>query len=76
VTSRYQLWTFVFRPPITSTARGPNVTSGYWRNPEATRKAFASGWFETGDLGQRDDGGFLTLVGRSNDLSSTNGYNV
>jgi malonyl-CoA/methylmalonyl-CoA synthetase len=56
--------------------RGPNLFRGYWRKPEATQRAFASGWFETGDLGQRDAAGFLTLVGRSNDLIITKGYNV
>jgi malonyl-CoA/methylmalonyl-CoA synthetase len=56
--------------------RGPNLFREYWRNPEATRAAFASGWFDTGDLGRLDDGGFLTLVGRKNDLIITNGFNV
>jgi malonyl-CoA/methylmalonyl-CoA synthetase len=56
--------------------RGPNLFREYWRNPEATRKAFASGWFETGDLGFLDEHGFLTLAGRSNDLIITSGYNV
>jgi len=56
--------------------RGPNLFHSYWRNPEATRQAFASGWFDTGDLGFLDGRGFLTLVGRSNDLIITNGYNV
>src|SRR5262249_7394863 len=41
--------------------RGPNLFREYWRNPEATRKAFASGWFDTGDLGYRDPQGFLFL---------------
>jgi malonyl-CoA/methylmalonyl-CoA synthetase len=56
--------------------RGPNLFRAYWRRPEATRDAFASGWFETGDLGTRDDQGFLTLVGRKHDLIITNGFNV
>jgi malonyl-CoA/methylmalonyl-CoA synthetase len=56
--------------------RGPNLFHEYWRRPEATRDAFATGWFETGDLGSRDTSGFLTLVGRKNDLIITNGYNV
>jgi malonyl-CoA/methylmalonyl-CoA synthetase len=56
--------------------RGPNLFREYWRRPDATRKAFATGWFETGDLGFRDAAGFLTLAGRSNDLIITNGYNV
>jgi malonyl-CoA/methylmalonyl-CoA synthetase len=56
--------------------RGPNLFREYWNNPEATRKAFASGWFDTGDLGYLDERGFLFLVGRSNDLIITSGYNV
>src|SRR5262249_40201075 len=56
--------------------RGPNWFQEYGRQPEATRQAFATGWFDTGDLGTRDAAGFLTLVGRSNDLIITNGYNV
>jgi malonyl-CoA/methylmalonyl-CoA synthetase len=56
--------------------RGPNLFREYWRRPEATREAFASGWFDTGDLGSQDATGFLTLAGRKNDLIITNGYNV
>jgi len=56
--------------------RGPNLFREYWGQPEATRAAFAGGWFDTGDLGCRDAAGFLTLVGRKNDLIITNGYNV
>lgn len=56
--------------------RGPNLFREYWRRPDATRQAFANGWFDTGDLGTLDAAGFLTLAGRSNDLIITNGYNV
>ena len=56
--------------------RGPNLFREYWQKPEATRAAFASGWFDTGDLGFTDRAGFLTLVGRKNDLNITNGFNV
>jgi malonyl-CoA/methylmalonyl-CoA synthetase len=56
--------------------RGPNLFREYWNNAEATRAAFASGWFDTGDLGVRDAAGFLTLVGRKHDLIITNGLNV
>jgi malonyl-CoA/methylmalonyl-CoA synthetase len=56
--------------------RGPNLFREYWRNPDATRKAFATGWFDTGDIGHRDGQGFLYLVGRSNDLIISAGYNV
>jgi malonyl-CoA/methylmalonyl-CoA synthetase len=56
--------------------RGPNLFREYWRRPDATQDAFASGWFDTGDLGSRDANGFLTLVGRKHDLIITNGFNV
>ena len=56
--------------------RGENLFREYWRNPEATDAAFTDGWFDTGDLGSRDERGFLTLVGRKHDLIITSGYNV
>ncbi len=56
--------------------RGPNLFREYWRRPDATREAFVSGWFDTGDLGTWDAAGFLTLVGRKHDLIITNGLNV
>ena len=50
-------------------AKGPNVFSGYWDNPEATAQAFtADGFFRTGDLGRFDDAGYLYIVGRSKEL--------
>jgi malonyl-CoA/methylmalonyl-CoA synthetase len=55
---------------------GPNLFRDYWRRPEASRESFVSGWFDTGDLGYRDPAGFLTLVGRKNDLIITSGFNV
>lgn len=57
--------------------RGPNVFSGYWRMPEKTKEEFtADGWFKTGDVGQIDADGYVTIVGRSKDLVITGGYNV
>jgi malonyl-CoA/methylmalonyl-CoA synthetase len=56
--------------------RGPNLFRAYWQKPEATRAAFASGWFDSGDLGSTDRAGFLTLAGRKDDLIITNGFNV
>jgi len=56
--------------------RGPNLFREYWNKPEATAVAFKDGWFDTGDLGQRDTAGMLTLVGRQHDLIITSGYNV
>lgn len=56
--------------------RGPNIFRTYWQRPEATLAAFKEGWFETGDLGQVNEHGFLTLVGRQHDLIIVSGYNV
>ena len=57
--------------------RGPNVFKGYWRMPEKTQEEFtADGWFKTGDVGQIDAAGFVTIVGRSKDLIISGGYNV
>lgn len=57
--------------------RGPNVFPGYWHMPEANAKEFtADGWFKTGDVGQINADGYVTIVGRSKDLIITGGYNV
>ncbi|NMO91585.1 AMP-binding protein [Actinomycetospora sp. TBRC 11914] len=44
--------------------RGANVMVGYWDHPEATREAFAGGWFHSGDLVREDEDGFLYVVDR------------
>jgi malonyl-CoA/methylmalonyl-CoA synthetase len=57
--------------------RGANVFRGYWRMPDVADEAFRpDGYFRTGDLGQMDASGRLTIVGRSKDLVITGGYNV
>lgn len=57
--------------------RGPNVTSGYWRDAEATRTAFDDGWYRTGDLGALGRRGDLRLLGRKKEMIALpNGRNV
>ena len=56
--------------------RGPKVFKGYWRDPEATQKAFAGGWFHTGDVGVRDDDGYLYIVDRLKDMIVSGGENI
>lgn len=57
--------------------RGPNVFQGYWNMPEKTAEEVrASGFFITGDLGQIDAEGYVSIVGRQKDLVITGGYNV
>ena len=56
--------------------RGPNVMRTYWERPDATVDAFRDGWFLTGDIGEFDADGYLSIVGRSKDLIITGGFNV
>jgi fatty-acyl-CoA synthase len=56
--------------------RGPGVTPGYWNQPDATRNAFADGWFKTGDAARQDDDGFYQLIDRWKDMYITGGENV
>ena len=56
--------------------RGPNLCAGYEANPEATQAAFRGGWFHTGDIGFKDDEGYVRLVDRSKDIIISGGFNV
>jgi malonyl-CoA/methylmalonyl-CoA synthetase len=57
--------------------RGPNVFKGYWQMPEKTAEELREdGFFITGDLGQIDKDGYVSIVGRNKDLIISGGYNI
>ena len=56
--------------------RGPKVFKGYWRDPDATETAFAGGWFHSGDIGVRDEDGYLFIVDRLKDMIVSGGENI
>ena len=57
--------------------RGPNIFKGYWQMSEKTAEELRSdGFFITGDLGQIDADGYVSIVGRNKDLIISGGYNI
>jgi len=56
--------------------RGPHTCAGYWKKPAETAKAFAGGWFNTGDLGRVDSDGHFSIVGRLKDMIISGGANI
>jgi len=55
---------------------GPNVMTGYYRNPEETARTIRGGWLHTGDMGRLDEDGFLYIVERKKDLIIRGGFNI
>ena len=53
--------------------RGPSVFNGYWNRPDETREVFVDDWFKTGDIGNLDSEGFLSITDRKKDLIKTSG---
>jgi fatty-acyl-CoA synthase len=56
--------------------RGNNVMKGYWDDPESTEKAFAGGWFHSGDLGVMQADGYVELRDRAKDVVISGGENI
>ncbi|MBC7899702.1 MAG: long-chain-fatty-acid--CoA ligase [Saprospiraceae bacterium] len=56
--------------------RGPNIFKEYYKDLEATAKAFANGWFHTGDIGYRDADGFFYIADRKSDMIIRGGENI
>jgi long-chain acyl-CoA synthetase len=53
--------------------RGPSIFKQYWNKPKETQDAFVDGWFKTGDIGNLDAEGFLSITDRKKDLIKTSG---
>jgi len=57
--------------------RGPRIMKGYWKDEEKTKEAFSpDGWYRTGDMGYKDEEGYIYLSGRSDDIIVRGGENI
>ncbi|CAD6006612.1 long-chain fatty acid--CoA ligase [Agreia sp. COWG] len=56
--------------------RGHNLMKGYLHRDDDTQRSVVDGWFRTGDLGTKDDDGYLRILDRKKDMILRNGYNV
>lgn len=54
-------------------AKGPNIFLGYYRNEEATKSDLIDGWLHSGDLGEFDEDGYLSIIGRKKEIIITSG---
>jgi acyl-CoA synthetase (AMP-forming)/AMP-acid ligase II len=57
-------------------ARGDNVAKGYWKMPKETSETFRNGWLYTGDIGYRDEDGYIFIADRKKDIIISGGENV
>ena len=56
--------------------RGPQVMRGYWNKPQDTADVIRDGWFHTGDVGRRDDKGYVFIVDRKKEFIKYKGFGV
>ena len=66
-----------FAPDGEIEVKGPSIFSGYWNKPKETAEAFSEdGWFKTGDIGQIDSDGYLSITDRKKELLKTSGGKI
>jgi len=56
--------------------RGPQVMKGYWNNPGETAKVMQAGWLKTGDIGNMNADGYITITDRKKDMIVVSGFKV
>jgi long-chain acyl-CoA synthetase len=56
--------------------KGDMVSKGYYNNPEETAEAMRNGWFHTGDMGYRDEEGYIFITDRKKDIIIRGGFNI
>lgn len=56
--------------------KGPSICSGYWNDPEETRRVYSGGWLRTGDLARQDEDGYLWIEGREGAFVKMRGIRV
>jgi long-chain acyl-CoA synthetase len=56
--------------------KGPQVMQGYWKAPEATAQSLRDGWLYTGDIGWRDEEGYVTVTDRKKEMIKFKGFSI
>jgi long-chain acyl-CoA synthetase len=56
--------------------RGPQVMRGYWKKPQDTADVIRDGWFHTGDVGRKDEKGYVFIVDRKKEFIKYKGFGV
>jgi long-chain acyl-CoA synthetase len=56
--------------------RGPQVMRGYWKKPQDTDDVIRDGWFHTGDVGKKDERGYVFIVDRKKEFIKVKGFGV